>query len=52
MYSLFQEFSSILNFFNTNKLKLNIMNSNKYTQTTTQTTTNLIGEARHRHFLK
>ena len=28
------------------------MNSNKYTQTTTQTTTNLIGEARHRHFLK
>lgn len=28
------------------------MNSNKYTQTITQTTTNLIGEARHRHFLK
>ncbi len=28
------------------------MNSNKYTQTTTQTTTNLIGESRHRHFLK
>ena len=52
MYSLFQEISSISNFFNTNKLKLNIMNSNKYTQTTTQTTTNLIGEARHRHFLK
>ena len=52
MYSLFQEISSISNFFNTNKLKLNIMNSNKYNQTTTQTTTNLIGEARHRHFLK
>lgn len=28
------------------------MNSNKYTQITTQTTTNLIGESRHRHFLK
>lgn len=28
------------------------MNSNKYTQTTIQTTTNLIGEARYRHFLK
>ena len=28
------------------------MNSNKYTQTINQTTTNLIGEARHRHFLK
>ncbi len=28
------------------------MNSNKHTQTTTQTTTNLIGETRHRHFLK
>lgn len=28
------------------------MNSNKYTQTITKTTTNLIGEARHRHFLK
>ena len=28
------------------------MNSNKYTQTITQTTTNLIGEARHRQFLK
>ncbi len=28
------------------------MNSNKYTQTTTQTTTNLIGESRHRHFLE
>ncbi|MBI3520773.1 MAG: hypothetical protein HY062_15655 [Bacteroidetes bacterium] len=27
------------------------MNSNKYTHTTTQTTTNLIGESRHRHFL-
>ena len=28
------------------------MNSNKNIQTTTQTTTNLIGESRHRHFLK
>lgn len=27
------------------------MNTNKYTNTTTQTTTNLIGETRHRHFL-
>lgn len=28
------------------------MNSNKYTNTKTQTTTNLIGEARHRNYLK
>ena len=28
------------------------MNSNKYTQATTHTITNLIGESRHRHFLK
>lgn len=27
------------------------MNSNKYTNTTIATQTNLIGEARHRHFL-
>ena len=28
------------------------MKSNRYTQTTTQKTINLIGESRHRHFLK